>query len=40
VPTIVDSSKARAELGWSPRYQTPEIMRETIAASRDAGLLR
>jgi UDP-glucose 4-epimerase len=40
VPTVVDSAKARRELGWSPVHDTAETMRETIDASRREGLLR
>ncbi len=40
VPTLMDTSKARSKLGWSPQHDTAETMRETIRASRGAGLLR
>jgi UDP-glucose 4-epimerase len=38
-PVLMDTSKARTELGWNPRHDALETLRETIAASRKAGLL-
>ena len=38
-PVLMDTTKARAELGWEPRHDALETLRETIAASRAAGLL-
>jgi nucleoside-diphosphate-sugar epimerase len=29
-PAIMDTSKAKRELGWSPRYTSVEALRETI----------
>jgi nucleoside-diphosphate-sugar epimerase len=31
-PSIMDTSKAKAELGWTPRYSALEALRETIHA--------
>lgn len=33
-PVIMDTSKARGELGWSPRWTGRQALRETLAASR------
>ena len=33
-PVIMDTSKARRELGWSPRWTALEALRETLAAQR------
>ena len=33
-PVIVDTAKARRELGWSPRWTGLEALRETLAAQR------
>jgi nucleoside-diphosphate-sugar epimerase len=33
-PAIMDTGKARRELGWSPRHSAIEALRETIAALR------
>jgi UDP-glucose 4-epimerase len=38
-PVLMDTSKARAELGWEPRHDAAETLRETVAASREAGLI-
>jgi len=34
-PAIMDSAKARRELGWRPRWTGLEALRETLAAQRD-----
>jgi nucleoside-diphosphate-sugar epimerase len=39
-PTIMDTSKARRELRWRPRYDALETLRETITASRLDPLIR
>jgi len=39
VPVIMSSDKARAELGWRPRYDAMETLRETIAAAFGRGAL-
>lgn len=33
-PVIMDTAKARADLGWSPEHDAVETLRETIAANR------
>jgi UDP-glucose 4-epimerase len=38
-PVLMDTSKARVELGWEPRHDALATLRETIAASREAGLI-
>jgi nucleoside-diphosphate-sugar epimerase len=35
-PAIMDTTKAREELGWRPRYTAVEALRETVRA-RDRG---
>jgi nucleoside-diphosphate-sugar epimerase len=39
VPVIMDSTKARRKLGWRPKYDARETLRETVAGARDQGLL-
>jgi UDP-glucose 4-epimerase len=36
-PVIMDTSKARRELGWRPEHDALETLRETIAAARARG---
>jgi UDP-glucose 4-epimerase len=36
-PVIMDCSKARDELGWTPRADALETLHETIAGAREAG---
>ena len=36
-PVIMDTSKARRELRWRPKHTALQTLRETIAATRDAG---
>ena len=33
-PVIMDTRKARRELGWRPRHNALDTLRETIAAAR------
>jgi nucleoside-diphosphate-sugar epimerase len=33
-PAIMDTSKAREQLGWEPRYSSLDALRETLAAAR------
>lgn len=35
----MDTSKARRELGWSPRHDAEQTMRETIAGARASGIV-
>ena len=37
--SIMDTAKARRELGWRPRHDAAEVMRETIAGAKDAGIV-
>jgi nucleoside-diphosphate-sugar epimerase len=37
--SIMDTTKARRELGWRPRHEAAEVMRETIAGAKDAGIV-
>jgi UDP-glucose 4-epimerase len=39
VPVLMDSSKARRELGWEPRYDAPETLGQTVASARAAQLI-
>jgi UDP-glucose 4-epimerase len=39
VPMLVDSTKARRELGWNPRHDALDTLSETIAAARARGKL-
>ena len=34
-PVLMDTAKARRELGWEPRHDARETLRQTIAAARD-----
>lgn len=38
-PVLMDAGKARHELGWEPRYDAAETLRQTAAGAREAGLL-
>ncbi len=38
-PVLMDSSKARRELGWNPRYGADETLLRTAVAARETGLL-
>jgi nucleoside-diphosphate-sugar epimerase len=33
-PAIMDTTKAKRELGWSPRYSGLEALRATLGAGR------
>jgi len=39
VPVLMDTTKARANLGWKPRYDVLETLRETIASAHEQGLI-
>ena len=39
VPTLMDSTRARTELGWAPQWDAEATLRETIAGAREAGIL-
>lgn len=36
---VMDTAKARRELGWRPRHDAAETMRETIAGAKAAGIV-
>ncbi len=38
-PVLMDSSKARRELGWEPRFDAAETLLQTAVSAREAGLL-
>jgi nucleoside-diphosphate-sugar epimerase len=38
-PVLMDTSKARSELGWSPRHDALETLRDTVEGARQGGLL-
>jgi hypothetical protein len=35
----MDTAKARAQLGWEPRFDAPETLIQTAVAARETGLL-
>jgi UDP-glucose 4-epimerase len=39
VPVVMDTSRARRELGWEPRYDTLATLNDTVAHARERGLL-
>jgi UDP-glucose 4-epimerase len=39
IPVLMDTSRAREKLGWTPRYEATETLRETVAAARREGVL-
>jgi UDP-glucose 4-epimerase len=38
-PVIMDTAKARRELGWSPRFDAAETLLQTAVSARETGLL-
>jgi UDP-glucose 4-epimerase len=40
VPVLMDTAKARRELGWSPSHDASDTLMETVDASRREGMLR
>ena len=38
-PTMMDTRKARDELGWVPEWDAEATMRETVSGAREAGVL-
>ena len=38
-PVLMDTAKARAELGWRPRFDAEETLLQTAVAAREEGLL-
>jgi UDP-glucose 4-epimerase len=39
VPVVMDTARARTELGWKPRYDTRATLADTVAHARERGLL-
>jgi UDP-glucose 4-epimerase len=39
VPVLMDTTKAKTKLGWKPRYDVLETLRETVAAAHEQGLI-
>jgi UDP-glucose 4-epimerase len=39
VPVLMDTGKARAELGWTPRFDAEETLIQTAVSASEAGLL-
>jgi UDP-glucose 4-epimerase len=39
VPVVMDTTRARRELGWAPAYDTRATLADTVAHARDRGLL-
>jgi nucleoside-diphosphate-sugar epimerase len=38
-PVIMDTAKARRELGWTPRFDAAETLLQTAVSARESGLL-
>ncbi|HXQ89450.1 MAG TPA: hypothetical protein VN733_07385, partial [Solirubrobacterales bacterium] len=38
-PVLMDTAKARRDLGWKPQHDARETLRETVAGAREKGLL-
>ncbi|HEX5990378.1 MAG TPA: NAD-dependent epimerase/dehydratase family protein [Solirubrobacterales bacterium] len=38
-PVLMDTTKARRDLGWQPRHDARETLRETVAGAGEKGLL-
>ncbi len=36
---VMDTNKARDELEWEPRYDAGEVLRQTVAGAREAGIV-
>jgi len=39
LPVLMDTAKARRDLGWSPNFDAEETLRQTVAGARSKGLL-
>jgi nucleoside-diphosphate-sugar epimerase len=40
VPVVMDTTRAREQLGWSPEHDAREVLEQTVAAAREAGLVK
>ena len=38
-PVLMDTTKARSDLGWKPRFDALETLEQTVAGAREKGLL-
>ena len=39
VPVVMDSARAREQLGWKPSYDTKAVLADTARSAREHGLL-
>ncbi|WP_205695596.1 NAD-dependent epimerase/dehydratase family protein [Conexibacter sp. SYSU D00693] len=39
VPSIMETAKARQQLGWTPRHDAHETLRQTVACAREQGVV-
>ena len=39
VPVVMDTARAREQLGWSPLHDTKAVLADTARSAREAGLL-
>ena len=39
IPVVMDTSRARELLGWAPRHDTMDTLRETVDGARRAGIV-
>ena len=39
VPVVMDTARAREQLGWKPRHDTRAVLADTARSARDAGLI-
>lgn len=40
IPVVMDTTRARRELGWQPRHDVHETLRATVAGARENGIIR
>jgi UDP-glucose 4-epimerase len=39
VPVVMDTTKARSQLGWEPQHDAASVLEETVAAARERDLV-
>jgi UDP-glucose 4-epimerase len=39
VPVVMDTTRARTQLGWEPQHDTKQTLEDTAAKAREKGLL-
>ena len=39
VPVVMDTRRAREQLGWEPQHDTQAVLADTAASAREHGLL-